>query len=69
MRTKAQRKWNRKGYSHEMVPLRPQNAGEPRLSYLLGRSSSWRAERGFGLLIGMPVRPICKQFMHNGRKP
>jgi len=69
MRTKAQRKWIRKGYSHEMIPLRPERSERTRLSYLLGRSASWRAERGFGLLIGMPVRPICKQFIHNGRKP
>lgn len=69
MRTKAQRRYIRKGYRWEMIPLRPNNPGEPRVSYLIGAGSSWRAERGFGQLIGMPIRPICKQFIHNGRKP
>lgn len=69
MRTRAQRRYRRNGYTHEMTPLRPQKDGELRLSYLIGKSGSWRAERSFGLMIGMPVRPICTQFLHNGRKP
>lgn len=69
MNTKAQRRWGRKGIKYEMIPLRPQHKGSPRYSYVLGAHESWRAQRNLGKMLGMPVRPICKQFIHNGRKP
>ena len=68
-RTKAQRRWRRKGYPYEMIEMVTSVPGEPRLSYLLASWENWRAQRAFGRLIGMPVRPVCKQFIHNGRKP
>jgi hypothetical protein len=68
-RTRAQRRWRRKGYTHELIQLRSDVPGKPRLSYLIGSQESWRQQRKFGLLIGMPVRPVCQQFLHNGRKP
>ena len=68
MRTKAQRRWMRKGYTHEMIPMRPLN-GNQRISYLISPSESWRAQRNLRRLIDMPVRPICKQMIHNGGKP
>lgn len=68
-RTKAQRYWRRKGYTHEMIPLKPQHEGKPRYSYLVRASEDRRAGRELAELMGMPYRPICKQFIHNGRKP
>lgn len=69
MMTRAQRRWARKGIRYEMIPLRPQHPGAPRYSYIIGTQESWRTQRSFGRMIGMPVRPICKQFIHKGRKP
>lgn len=66
-RTKAQRRWNRQGYTHEMIPLRPW--GDHRFSYLVSPSESWRASRWQGELLGMPVTPIAKVYIHNGKKP
>lgn len=68
-RTRAQRYWIRRGYTHEMVPLRPQHPGRPRYSYLVRPSENRRAGRDLAELIGMPYRPICKQMIHNGKKP
>ena len=68
-RTNAQRRWIRKGYTHEMIPLRPQHGGQRRYSYLVRASEDRRAGRELAEIIGMPYRPICKQFIHNGRKP
>jgi hypothetical protein len=68
-RTKAQRRWIRKGYRYEMIPLRSTWADGARFSYILGASESWRAGREFARdVLGMPVRPICKPMIHNGRK-
>lgn len=68
-RTKAQRKWIKLGYPREMIPLRPQSIPGYRYSYLLGASEDWRSQRYFARQIGMPIRPVCKQFIHKGRKP
>lgn len=68
MRTKAQRRWIRKGHTHEMIPLR-ELFGSRKFSYVLGAHESWRQQRGTGQILGMPVRPICKQMIHNGGKP
>ena len=70
MRTKAQRRWARKGVTHEMIPPRPlPYMNGKRYSFLLSPSESWRAQRSVGLMLDMPVRPICKQMVHNGGKP
>lgn len=70
MRTKAQRRWIRKGHTHEMIPPRPlPYMNGKRYSYLLGAHESWRQQRSVGLMLDMPVRPICKQMIHNGGKP
>lgn len=68
-RTKAQRRWIRKGYTHEMIPLRPQHGGTQRYSYLVRASEDRRAGRGLAEILGMPYRPICKQLIHKGGKP
>lgn len=68
MRTRAQRRWIRKGHTHEMIPMRALY-GARRFSYVLGAHESWRQQRGTGLMLDMPVRPICKQMIHNGGKP
>lgn len=65
MRTKAQRRYIQKGYQREMIPLQG-----PRVSYLIGRQEDWRSQREFARdILKMPNRPICKQFIHKGRKP
>jgi hypothetical protein len=68
-RTKAQRRWRRKGYTHEMIPLRRPKPGQQRYSYLVRASENRRAGRELAEIMGMSYRPICKQFIHNGRKP
>lgn len=68
-RTTAQRKWIRRGYSREMVPLRPQHEGSPRYTFLMRTSENWRDSRELAGIMGMPIRPVCKQMIHNGRKP
>lgn len=69
-RTKAQRRWIKRGYTREMIPLRPQHGGRDRYTYVLRASEDWRSQRGFARdVLDMPIRPICKQFIHNGRKP
>ena len=65
-RTRAQRRWMRKGYTHEV-------------GYWSARGKPWDF-----ILVLRPdrvpyfrrhatdddfVRPICQQFLHNGRKP
>ena len=69
MRTKAQRRWLRKGVRHEMIPLRPQH-GLERYSFIIDRREDWRSQRTFARdILKMPIRPICKQMIHNGGKP
>ena len=68
-RTRAQRRWAKKGITHELIPLKPLYADKPRISYVLGPHESWRAQRSFGRMINMPVRPICKPMIHKGGKP
>lgn len=65
-RTRAQRKWIRKGYPYEMIPLHAEADGK-RYSYLLHTNGrAWRTLAG---LMGMVVRPTCTPMIHNGRKP
>lgn len=69
-RTKAQRRWIKLGYPREMCPLMPQRKGSCRYTYVMRASEDWRKQREFARdILGMPIRPICKQFIHNGRKP
>lgn len=67
-RTKAQRKWIRRGYPREMIPMKAQDSGL-RYAYPLHASANWRDQRELARLMHMPIRPICKQFLDNGRKP
>ena len=70
MRTRAQLRWARKGIRYEMIPLRPQHGGSQRYSYVMGAHEDWRSQRDFARdVLNMPIRPICKQMIHNGRKP
>jgi hypothetical protein len=64
-RTKAQRRWIKRGYPREMIALVP-GLG---ISYLMRASEDWRSQRPFARMIGMPIRPVHKQFIQNGRKP
>ena len=69
-RTKAQRRWIRKGYTREMIPLRPLYGARDRYSYVMRASEDWRSQRVFARdVLNMPVRAICRQFLHNGGKP
>lgn len=68
-RTNAQRHWIKKGYTREMCPLRPQHPGHPRYSYLMRASEDWRKSRELAEIMNMPIRPVCKQLIHNGGKP
>lgn len=68
-RTKAQRKWIRKGYTREMIPLRPQHSGQPRYTFLMRASENWRESRDIAGIMGMPIKPVAQQLIHNGRKP
>jgi hypothetical protein len=51
-----------------MIPMRPLDDGT-RYSYLIHAREDWRSQRYMADLMGMPIRPVCKQFIHNGRKP
>ena len=69
-RTNAQRHWIKRGYPREMCPLLPQHSGRARYTYVMRASEDWRSQRAFARdVLDMPIRPICKQFLHNGRKP
>lgn len=68
-RTKAQRKWIRKGYLREMCPLRPQDGREIRYTFLMRASEDWRGSRELAEIIEMPIRPVAQHYLHNGRKP
>lgn len=48
--------------------MRPLDSGI-RYSYLIHARENWRSQRELANLMGMPIRPICKQFLDNGRKP
>jgi len=69
-RTRAQRHWIERGYPREMIPLRPQHGGLDRYTYVMRASEDWRSQRAFARdVLDMPIRPICLQILHNGRKP
>lgn len=69
-RTKAQSRWIKRGYTREMTPWLAQHPGQVRYSYVMRASEDWRSQREFARdVLNMPIRPICKQFIHNGRKP
>lgn len=68
-RTRAQRHWIRKGYLREMAPLRKLYPGRPKEIYLMGASEDWRSQRELAGIMGMPIRPVAKHYIHNGRKP
>jgi hypothetical protein len=67
-RTKAQRRLNKRGYTHEMIPLRPL-FGDRRFSYVVESYESWRGVRWLGEMLDMPVRRIAMVFLSNGKKP
>ena len=65
-RTKAQRRWIRKGYTHETGWL--SGRGEPWNFILVLRPESAAYFRK-NLLPDEFVRQIAPRFIHNGRKP
>jgi hypothetical protein len=69
-RTNLQRHWIKRGYPREMCPMRPQHGGSQRYTYLMRASEDWRSQREFARdVLGMPIRPVAKQMIHDGRKP
>jgi hypothetical protein len=53
-----------------MIPWVAQHPGQVRYSYVMRASEDWRSQREFARdVLDMPIRPIAKQFIHNGRKP
>lgn len=68
MRTRAQRRWIRKGYTHETGWW--STRGKPHDFLLVLRPETAAYMRKNPAIPGDDfVRPICKQFIHNGRKP
>jgi len=67
-RTKAQRRWRRKGYTHEVGWWSA--AGKPENFILAVRADTASYFRKNPAIPGDDyVRPICQQFIHKGRKP
>jgi hypothetical protein len=70
-RTKAQRRYRKQGYTWEIAPLRNPFRHTPK-TIVIHKSGpyGWRSYRPHLLdFLGETIRPICKHYIHNGRKP
>lgn len=65
-RTRAQRRWHRKGYTHEVLYW--SGRGQPWNFILVTTARTAAYFRKHGTADDW-VRPISQQFIHNGRKP
>jgi hypothetical protein len=52
-----------------MAPLLKLYPGRPKEIYLMGASEDWRSQRELAVIMSMPIRPVAKHYIHNGRKP
>jgi hypothetical protein len=72
IRTRAQRRYRRKGYTYEIAYLREpfdRNRYHKVLILIVkGHRTSWRENREH-LMEGEFVRPIAVTYLNNGRKP
>ena len=70
MRTRAQRRYRRQGFTFELTELRNPFKRRPKTIHILkGSSSSWRWWRDNSWNADEVIRPIAKHYIHNGRKP
>lgn len=69
-RTRAQRRYRRKGYTWEIASLAP-NPYTPKLIVIQKSGPwGWRSYRPYLLdFLDEQIRPIAVQYIHNGRKP
>lgn len=69
-RTRAQRRYRRRGYTWEVATLRPTSRHSPKLVVIHKASTSWRSYRPYlNEWLGEFIRPICKHYIHKGGKP
>jgi hypothetical protein len=70
-RTRAQRRYRRKGYTWEIAPLRNPSPSTPKLVVIHKPGQwGWRSYRPYLLdFMGEVIRPVAKHYIHNGGKP